>query len=77
MSRRNRRGVGGGALPSTVEDDLLDAGGAVKEADRVRVVERVDGEVRRRESPRRQQGAEDEDRLIAALPRLGTTSSAG
>lgn len=43
----------------------------MKEANRVGVVERVDGEVPRTELSGRQQRAEDEDRLIAALPRLG------
>ena len=60
--RGSRRG---GALTSAVEHQLLDADGGVKEPNRIRMIERVDGEIVRGKLSRRQQGAEDEDRLIA------------
>ena len=71
MSRCATRGVDAGARAAAVEEHLLDAERAVEEADRIGMVQGVDREVRRREAARREQRAEHEDRLVAALPRLG------
>ena len=57
-----------GASPPAVEEELLDRERAVKESQRIGIVQRIDREVGRRELPRGKQGAEDEDRLVAPLP---------
>jgi len=64
-------GVHTGADPSAVEEQLFEAEGAMKESGRARMIQRVNREIRRRELTRRQQGTEDEDGLIAPLPRFG------
>ena len=55
----------------TIEQRLFDRHGGAKVVEGVGVIERAEGEVGGGELPLGQQRAEDEDRLIAALPRLG------
>ena len=77
FGERERRGVAREDRPvhlrtlSSVEDQLLEDNRCPMNADRIRVVECVDGEVPRAESSGCQQRAEDEDGLVAALPRFG------
>ena len=56
--------------PGAIEDRLLDGEHRAEVVGRVRVVERVDAEVLQTEPALREERAEDEDRLIASLPRL-------
>ena len=54
-----------------VEQRLLDRHRRPEVVDRIRMIERVEREVGRRELALREQRAEDEHRLVAPLPRLG------
>ena len=63
---------GGDIRPGgAVEQRLLDRHRRAEVVERVGMIERAEREVGGRELALGQQGAEDEDRLIAALPRLG------